>query len=46
MDIDFVVLWVDMEDPAWRAEFAKYSGIDNSRNEVSEARFRDYGFMR
>jgi hypothetical protein len=46
MDIDFVVLWVDMDDPAWRAEFVKYSGIDNSRNEVSEARFRDYGFMR
>ena len=27
MDIDFVVTWVDMEDPKWQAEFAKYSGI-------------------
>ena len=49
MGIDFVVMWVDMDDPAWRADFAKYSGlasVDNSRNETSEARFRDYGFLR
>lgn len=49
MDIDFVVTWVDMDDPAWRADFAKYSGLtttDNSRNETSEARFRDYGFLK
>lgn len=35
-----------MDDPEWKADFAKYSGIDNTRNEVSEARFRDYGFLR
>ncbi len=49
MEIDFVVTWVDMDDPAWRADFAKYSGsadTDNSRNETSEARFRDYGFLK
>jgi hypothetical protein len=49
MGIDFVVTWVDMDDPAWRADFAKYSGlasVDNSRNETSEARFRDYGFLK
>jgi hypothetical protein len=49
MGIDFVVLWVDMDDPAWKADFAKYSGLtstDNSRNETSEARFRDYGFLK
>ena len=49
MAIDFVVLWVDMDDPAWRASFAKWSGlsaVDNSRNETSEARFRDYGFLK
>lgn len=47
MEVDFVVMWVDMNDPAWQADFAKYSGrIDNSRNELSEARFRDYGFMK
>ena len=47
MDIDFVVTWVDMNDPAWKADFAKYSGkIDNSKNQFSEARFRDYGLLK
>lgn len=47
MDIDFVVTWVDMDDPVWKEEFHRYSGkIDNSVNEVSEARFRDYGFLK
>jgi hypothetical protein len=49
MEMDFVVTWVDMNDPDWRAAFAKYSGsdgIDNSRNETSEARFRDHGFLK
>lgn len=47
MEIDFVVTWVDMDDPKWKAEFSNYSGkIDNSVNELSEARFRDYGFLK
>ncbi len=47
MEIDFVVTWVDMNDPKWQADFAKYSGkIDNTKNEVNEARFRDYGFLK
>ncbi|RZK55569.1 MAG: hypothetical protein EOO87_07555 [Pedobacter sp.] len=47
MEIDFVVTWVDMDDPKWKEDFAKYSGkIDNKKNEVSEARFRDYGFLK
>ncbi|MDR2692970.1 MAG: stealth family protein [Chitinispirillales bacterium] len=47
MDIDIAVTWVDMNDPAWKNEFAEYAGkIDNSKNEVSEARFRDYGFLK
>ena len=34
-----------MDDPAWKEAFFKYSErIDNSVNELSEARFRDYGF--
>lgn len=46
-DIDIVVTWVDMEDPAWKQEFNKYSGRgENEKNGVSEARFRDYGFLR
>lgn len=47
MNIDFVITWVDMNDPKWRADFLKYSGkADNEKNSVSEARFRDYGFLR
>jgi len=47
MYIDFVVTWVDMDDPKWKDNFAKYAGkIDNSKNEISEARFRDYGFLK
>lgn len=47
MDIDFVITWVDMNDPKWQSEFSKYSGHkDNTKNGVSEARFRDYGFLK
>lgn len=36
-----------MDDPKWKEDFAKYSGkIDNSTNEMSEARFRDYGLLK
>ena len=36
-----------MDDPKWKEDFAKYAGkIDNSKNEISEARFRDYGFLK
>ncbi len=44
MDIDFVVLWVDGNDPAWQAEKAKYqTGGTNDGNAVN--RFRDWGLM-
>ena len=47
MEIDFVITWVNMNDPAWKEVFARYSGkIDNTKNEVSEARFRDYGLLK
>ena len=47
MEIDFVVTWVDMDDPKWKKDLAEYSGkIDNSKNELSAARFRDYGFLK
>ena len=44
MDIDFVVLWVDGNDPVWQAKKAKYSGrtVDES-NSVN--RYRDWGLM-
>jgi len=47
MDIDFVITWVDMNDPKWRAKFSKYSdNKNNTKNGVSEARFRDNGFLK
>lgn len=47
MDIDFVITWVDMNDPQWQDEFSKYSkDKNNSKNGVSKARFRDYGFLK
>lgn len=44
MDIDFVVLWVDGNDPEWQAEKAKYQSktLDDS-NSVN--RFRDWGLL-
>ncbi|MDE5996942.1 MAG: Stealth CR1 domain-containing protein [Muribaculaceae bacterium] len=47
MEIDFVVTWVNMDDPDWKQEFDRYSGRqDNEKNSVSVARFRDYGFLK
>lgn len=44
MDIDFVVLWVDGDDPVWQAEKAKYQGkTENDSNAPN--RFRDWGLM-
>lgn len=43
MDIDIVVLWVDGNDPAWRAEKSRYEG----RSDDSGAnRYRDWGLMK
>lgn len=47
MKIDFVIAWVDMNDPKWQEQFAQYAGkIDNSKNGASEARFRDHGLLK
>lgn len=45
--IDFVIMWVDMKDPAWKESFEKYSHKSNNiKNAVTDARFRDYGLLR
>ncbi len=47
MEIDFVITWVNMNDAEWKAEFSKYAHKTvNEKNSVSEARFRDYGFLK
>lgn len=44
MDIDFVILWVDGNDPAWQAEKRKYQ--DKNENENNSAnRYRDWGLL-
>jgi len=43
--IDFVVTWVDGNDPEWLAERAKYLPEDDS-TAGSAIRFRDWGLMR
>lgn len=47
MEIDFIVTWVDMNDPVWKEKFSRYSvKKDNEKNGVSDARFRDAGFLK
>ena len=47
MDVDFVVSWVDMNDPGWQAAFAEWSRKEGgSRNGLSQARFRDNGLLK
>lgn len=44
MSIDFVIPWVDGNDPAWQTEKAKYQGVvTDDSNSVN--RFRDWGLM-
>ena len=41
--IDFVILWVDGNDPAWREEKEKYSPKTPLADR--EERYRDWGFL-
>ena len=41
--IDFVITWVDGDDPEWRAQKASYSPKGMTDN--SEARYRDWGLL-
>lgn len=45
MDIDFVVTWVDSNDPQWQEEFRKYKGITTTADQ-SKARYRDWDFFK
>ncbi|MCD8356578.1 MAG: Stealth CR1 domain-containing protein [Clostridia bacterium] len=44
MDIDFVILWVDGNDPKWKAEKRKYQPQQKSENS-SANRYRDWGLL-
>lgn len=45
MDIDFVVTWVDSNDPKWQEDFRKYKGITTTADQ-SKARYRDWDFFK
>lgn len=42
-EIDFVVTWVDGNDPAWQAEKRKYDGASG---DSSDTRYRDWDLLR
>lgn len=48
--IDFVILWVDENDPKWKAERKKWSdelNVSSKENiDSSDTRFRDWGLLR
>ena len=43
MYVDFVILWVDGNDPAWRKEKEKYTG---EKTQDTENRYRDWGLLK
>ncbi len=43
MDIDFVVLWVDGNDPEWQAKRNEYRG---DKGDKSTMRYRDWGILK
>ena len=43
MDIDFVILWVDGNDPEWQKERNKYYG---NNGDASNMRYRDWGILK
>lgn len=45
-DIDFVVPWVDGNDPDWIEEFNKYCPKEKQIIDASEKRYRDYGLLK
>lgn len=46
-EIDFVIPWVDGNDPEWLAEKAKYDAYAGVEAEINvEARYRDWGLMK
>ena len=44
MNIDFVVLWLDSNDPMWQSDYAKYSPL--TKTGKGNVRFRDHNTFR
>ena len=45
MNIDFVVTWLDSDDPEWKKEYIKYK-YAGEKGDASEVRFRDWNLFR
>lgn len=45
-DIDFVITWVDMNDPIWQEQYYKYSSQEKNKSSVSKGLYRDLGTLR
>lgn len=43
--IDFVLLWVDGNDPAWLEEKSKYLPSEDSESNLNNSRYRDWGVL-
>ena len=44
--IDFVVTWLDSDDPAWQEEYIKYKSECTKVAYTSMARYRDWDLFR
>lgn len=44
--IDFVITWVDGQDPQWQEEKIKYQDKSSSEYAVGEARYRDWDLLK
>lgn len=43
--IDFVIIWVDGNDPEWRAEKNRYQGLVTNQEDASDQRYRDWDIL-
>lgn len=44
-DIDFVITWVDMNDPIWRAQYHKYCDQEENNKSAAIGLYRDLGTL-
>lgn len=44
--IDFVITWVDGNDPTWREERNRYAGIEDGKDGYNQYRYRDWDTLR
>lgn len=45
-DIDFVITWVDGEDPDWQALYGQYASLEDKSQNINGSRYRDWGLLR